>query len=252
VGQASFAAVTSSSPTSVKVRSGDTLWGLSRKHHVDMNELAATNGMRLSDILAIGRVLRLPGHGPPPAPAPAPPPEPAPDPGAPFTSPAHYTAAQLAQMRSFCATYQPPGGSLPLPRLLVEHPERLALRPLFEKWSKAYGVAPDLVEAVAWQESGWQNDVVSWANAQGIGQLLPQTADFVNAEMGTNLKTSVPSDNIQMMARFLHDLSRVTNGNACNTVAAYYEGVKTLQTIGALGETQTYVRSVLGLRPRFR
>jgi soluble lytic murein transglycosylase-like protein len=155
-------------------------------------------------------------------------------------------------MRSFCAEYRPPEGrGLPLPRLLLAHPERLALRPLFVKWSRAYGVPADLVEAVAWQESGWQNDVVSWANAQGIGQLLPQTVDYVNSVLHTRLRADVPADNIQMMASFLGGLHHGTGG-VCPAVVAYYQGTWTLNRVGALPESQLYARSVLALRPHFR
>src|SRR5260370_11293772 len=84
VGQAGFSAsVSTSTPSSIVVRRGDTLWGLSRRYHVDLNQLAAMNAMRLTDLLPIGRVLRLRPVPPPARPA---------DPVAPVTSPAHYTA----------------------------------------------------------------------------------------------------------------------------------------------------------------
>jgi soluble lytic murein transglycosylase-like protein len=237
--------VSTSTPSSIVVRRGDTLWGLSRRYHVDLNQLAAMNAMRLTDLLPIGRVLRL-------KPAPAPPPARPADPAAPVTSPAHYTAAQLDQMRSFCSDYQPPEGSgWALPSLLVAHPERLALRPLFVKWSRVYGVPTDLVQAVAWQESGWQNNVVSWAQAQGIGQLLPQTVDYVNSRLHSNLRADVAEHNIQMMSYFLAGLYHGT-GNVCEAVVAYYQGTWTLNRVGTLPESQVYARSVLSLRPRFR
>lgn len=37
-----------------------------------------------------------------------------------------------------------------------------------------------LVEAVAWQESGWQSNVVSCIGAVGVMQLVPTTADWMN------------------------------------------------------------------------
>lgn len=247
VGQAGFSATVSSGPpSSVVVHRGDTLWGLARRYHVDMNQLAEVNSMRLIDILPVGRVLRLPGRGTPAAPG-----RPA-DPKAPLTSPAHYTLAELNQMRSFCSVYRPPEGSgLPLPSMLLAHPERLALRPLFVKWAHVYGVPADLVQAVAWQESGWQNNVVSWANAQGIGQLLPQTVDYVNGLLRTTLRADVAADNIRMMASFLGGLYHGTGG-VCQAVVAYYQGTWTLNRVGALQESQVYARSVLALRPHFR
>ena len=122
---------------------------------------------------------------------------------------------------------------------------------MFVRWGRAYGVAPDLLEAVAWQESGWQNNAVSSADAQGIGQLLPSTAAFINGLLGTNLQTNVASDNIRMEARYLALLLHGTGNRVCEAVASYYQGYATLQHIGVLPESQVYVSSVLGLRPRF-
>jgi N-acetylmuramoyl-L-alanine amidase len=163
-----------------------------------------------------------------------------------------YTAAALAQMRSFCVNYRAPSGATGLPSALKQHPERLALRPLFVRWAQAYGVSPSLIEAIAWQESGWQNDVVSSANAQGIGQLLPTTATFVGGTLiGLNLKLTVASDNIQMMVRFFAYLLKAAGGNQCVAVASYYQGFGAFQRVGVLPQSQTYVRSVFTLRSRF-
>jgi soluble lytic murein transglycosylase-like protein len=135
---------------------------------------------------------------------------------------------------------------------LTQHPERLALRPLFVKWSRTYGVSPSLIEAIAWQESGWQNDVVSSANAQGIGQLLPTTAAFVSGTLlGLDLKLTVASDNVQMMVRFYAYLLKVSGGNECAAVASYYEGFGAYQHVGVLPQSQIYVHSVFNLRPHF-
>lgn len=140
-----------------------------------------------------------------------------------------------------------------MPSLPLAHPERLALRPVFVKWAGAYGVPPDLLEALAWQESGWQNDVVSSAGARGIGQLLPETFVWINKVLlGTNLKATVPVDNIRMSAAFLGSLLRATGGQVCGAVASYYQGFSGLQRYGVLAESPIYARSVLGLRPRFR
>ncbi len=150
------------------------------------------------------------------------------------------------------STTGPPSGAAGLPSALKQHPERLALRPLFVRWAQAYGVSPSLIEAIAWQESGWQNDVVSSANAQGIGQLLPTTATFVSGSLlGLNLKLTVASDNIQMMVRFFAYLLKAAGGNQCVAVASYYQGFGAFQQVGVLPQSQTYVRSVFTLRSRF-
>jgi hypothetical protein len=239
----------------VTVRRGDTLWALARQYHVGLDQLAGANDMRLQDILPIGRVLQIPGQTPAP-------PVPTTTASTATTTrtaavkaasgPA-YTPAQLAQMKNFCVSYRRPAVvSIPLPSGLQQHPERLALRPLFVKWSAAYGVPATLIEAIAWQESGWQNDVTSSANARGIGQLLPTTATFVSGNLlGLNLDLTVASDNIQMMARFFGYLLAAAHGDLCVAVASYYQGFGAFQHLGVLPQSQAYVRSVFTLRSRF-
>jgi hypothetical protein len=261
IGQASFRTSSPSPDRTYAVQPGDSLWALARRYRVAANDLAAANGMRLTDILLIGRRLHIPtltSQGRLPAAAdtdqttPATPATPA-SPTAVAAPPRIFTAAERAQMLSFCGSYRPPTGPVGvLPSALLAHPERLALRPLFVRWGGAYGVPPDLLEAVAWQESGWQNDAVSSADAQGIGQLLPSTAAFINGLLGTNLQTNVASDNIRLEARYLALLLHSTGHRVCEAVASYYEGFATLQHIGVLPESQVYVSSVLALRPRFR
>jgi hypothetical protein len=260
LGQASFRS--SSAARTYTVQPGDTLWALALRYRVPLNDLAAANGMQLSDLLLIGRQLHIPAPGLRQSEGAASGDEPdeasstavaAPTALAGPVHPRHFSAAERAQMRGFCRNYQPPTGPVgELPSWLLAHPERLALRPLFVRWGRFYGVKPDLLEAVAWQESGWQNDVVSSADAQGIGQLLPSTAAFMNGLLGTNLQTDVPSDNIRLEASYLALLIHQTGNRACDAVVSYYQGLTTLKHIGVLPESQVYVSSVLGLRPRFR
>jgi murein DD-endopeptidase MepM/ murein hydrolase activator NlpD len=246
--------------TTITVKRGDTLWDLSRRYGVSMDQLASANHMQVSDLLLEGRTLEIPTGG-----ADRSDPDGSPTAGSGSAAAgagggaahggaetaATLAAAQRAQ-RTFCDTYQPPTGSRPLPAGLSSDSKRLALRPLFARWAEVYGVPVDLMEAEAWQESGWSNDVVSPAGARGIGQILPSTAKFMNQVLGTHLKLGVPSDNIQMMAAFLGYLLQATGGQVCGAVASYYEGLATLQRVGVLPVSQVYVRDVLSLRPRFR
>ncbi len=138
-----------------------------------------------------------------------------------------------------------------LPSTLRANSARLALRPLFVSWAERYGVSPALVEAIAWQESGWQEGVVSSASAVGIGQLLPSTATFVSQTLlGTKLNINTVNDNIQMEARYLAYLQGHL-GSTCATVAGYYEGLGTMQRSGVLIESQAYVASVESFIPSF-
>ena len=264
VGQAAFGRA--SPHGAVTVRWGDTLWDLSRRYGVSMDQLAVANHMQVSDVLYAGRSLDIPDSAPDDAPAASPTSNSAaaglagaaPSSDSPSLSPAAAATAAVAlaearrAQRTFCDNYQPPTGSSPLPASLGADRTRLGLRPLFVKWARVFGVPADLMEAEAWQESGWSNDVVSVAGARGIGQILPTTAVFINQTLGTHLKLSVPSDNIEMMAAFLGYLLHATSGQICGAVAAYFQGLGALQRVGVLPVSQEYVRNVLSLRPRFR
>lgn len=232
-GSASYSG-SSSLPRTITVRAGDTLWGIATANGLTVAQLAAANDMNPSDILLIGRHLVIPT-------------------GSPSTqSAAAAGPAGAAGEATFCANTsftRGPWGVLPSG--LGADPARLALRPVMVRWAEAYGLQPALVEAVAWQESGWQEGVVSGSDAVGVGQLLPGTADFVNADLGTNLSINSASDNIHMMAAFLSYLVRQVGDNACMVAAAYYQGPAALKSYGVFPETERYVRDVLALEPRF-
>ena len=139
-----------------------------------------------------------------------------------------------------------------LPRKLLAHPERRELRPRFAKWAGYYGVPADLLEGLAWVESGWQRDVVSRTGAVGIGQLMPDTVALTRKMIGAKLDPFNADDNIRMTARFLRYLLRATGGNVTTTVAAYYQGLRGVRTGPIRPETLVYVATVLAVRPSFR
>ena len=91
-----------------------------------------------------------------------------------------------------------------LPTDLANSVQRLALMPVFDRWASEYSVPADLLKALAWFESGWNNEKRSSADAIGIGQILPITADFVSESLvGQRLDPEIPDQNIQLSARYL-------------------------------------------------
>lgn len=139
-----------------------------------------------------------------------------------------------------------------LPSRLLSSPQRLALRPHFARWTRAYGVPTDLLEAMCWQESGWQPGKVSHARAIGVGQLTPETVDFVNDVLlrGADLDPRVPEQNIRLSARFLRYLLDRTPDTP-TAVAAYFQGLASVRRSGPSPAARTYVANVLALRTRF-
>ena len=138
-----------------------------------------------------------------------------------------------------------------LPSKLLASPSRLALRPLFPRWAATYGVPADLLQAMTWYESGWQNSKVSSTGARGIGQLMPSTVAFVNGLLGTHLDPKRPEDNIRMSARYLAFLLHQTGGRPDQALGGYYQGLASLRARGPYSDTKAYVAGILSWRSHF-
>jgi hypothetical protein len=227
------------------VQPGDSLWQIAHENGLSVYTLAAANGMNLNDILLIGRHINIPstsgsssGSGP--------------SSGTATTAPKS-SVGKTIPAATFCATFHSASGPWgQLPWLLQNTPSRLALMPLFKTWASHYGLYLPLLEAIAWQESGWQQNVVSATGAVGVGQIEPATGAFISGTLiGKPMNINSPSDNIRMSAAFLAYLADLQGNNECLTIASYYEGPQDLSQHGAYPDTQAYVASVEALVPRF-
>lgn len=219
------------------VRPGDTLWSIATSHGISVAQLASANRMNPLDILPIGRELEIPSSSA-------------------VASTAAVSAPETSHSNpfGFCATFEAsPGPWGVLPAGLAGSSRYVQLDPIFRRWAAYYGLSLPLLEAVAWEESGWQQGVVSVTGAVGVGQIEPYTASFISQQLvGLSLDyVSSASDNIRMSAAFLSYLAGREGGNQCATIAAYYEGPVNLQNLGVLPDAQTYVADVEALIPRF-
>lgn len=106
-----------------------------------------------------------------------------------------------------------------------------------------HAVAAPLVEAVAWQESRFNQAAVSPKGAMGVMQLMPGTARRLGVDASTlagNVDGGVTYLS-QMLQRFQGDLPRA--------LAAYNAGPEAVQRYGGVPpyvETQAYVRAIMG------
>jgi LysM repeat protein len=113
-----------------------------------------------------------------------------------------------------------------------------------------HGVSTSLVKAVAWEESGWQQEVVSKAGAIGVMQVMPGTARFVNRVLGGgNLQVRKMTDNIHLGVMYLQHLL-ATEPTEEKALAAYNSGPG---NVGARLKRyqRPYVRIVEALKSRF-
>jgi soluble lytic murein transglycosylase-like protein len=111
-----------------------------------------------------------------------------------------------------------------------------------------HGVNPDLALAVAWQESGWQQRRISTAGAIGVMQVLPGTARWISSYAGRPLNPYGLYDNVTAGVVLLKVLRSQTGPR--KAVAAYYQGLGSVQARGLYSSTKTYVKNVVHLRRR--
>ena len=115
----------------------------------------------------------------------------------------------------------------------------------------SHGVPPSLANAIAQQESGHNNALVSSANARGAMQILPGTWSFIEHSIaGRPLNPASAYDNVHGGVMYLGRLLQDT-GNVFTATAAYYQGEASVRRNGLLPDTRAYVRSVMSLRPRY-
>ncbi len=119
-----------------------------------------------------------------------------------------------------------------------------------EAASSFYGVDRALVRAVIHAESAFQPNAVSVAGAQGLMQLMPDTAVRFNVSNPFDAR-----QNIRGGVRYLAWLLKRFNGNQRLALASYNAGEMTVDKYNGIppySETQTYVARVQSLTERYR
>ena len=200
---------------SYAVRSGDTLSNIASRSGVTLEALSAMNGVDPSRPLLIGTILKLPTGANISTSAPAPSSTVVPN-APPYATPERVSSSTIAQIAA------------------------------------AHGVPASLASAIGWQESGFNNDMVSSANARGVMQILPGTWSWINSNLATApLNASSAVDNVHAGVLYLGQLLKDTGGDIPTAVAAYYQGLESVRQEGMLPDTRQYVDSVMALRSRF-
>jgi hypothetical protein len=128
------------------------------------------------------------------------------------------------------APTSPPPAPEAVPDEAQEIESHLHLVPVFRAAAEEFGVPSDLLMALTFTESRWRSDRVSRSGAVGVGQLLPETANWLRELMGEpGLDEAEPDDNVRMSARllrFLLDRTASSEGDRPRVaLAAYFQGI---------------------------
>jgi LysM repeat protein len=121
------------------------------------------------------------------------------------------------------------------------------VRPLIDRWAGHYGVDPRLARALAWMESGFQQDVVSSVGALGVMQLLPETWEFVDIVLLGVRTPRTYHGNVRAGVRYLRWQLDEFGGDRQLALAGWYQGARAVRERGLYNETKVFVRIVLAL-----
>ena len=123
--------------------------------------------------------------------------------------------------------------------------ERDAVRRVIVEEANRYDVPRALALAVAWQESGWQQGVVSHAGAVGVMQLMPATADWVgDAMLGSRVEIDDTRHNVRAGVRLLAHYLGHYDGDRARVLAAYYQGQWAIDHHGIYPVSRPYIASI--------
>jgi soluble lytic murein transglycosylase-like protein len=124
------------------------------------------------------------------------------------------------------------------------------LAPHIDEASQQYGIDPKLIRAVIHVESNFDPQAVSLKGAQGLMQLMPQTARDLQVS-----DVFSPKENIDGGTRYLRYLMDIYNQDMSLALAAYNAGpekVNQYRGIPPYQETKTYVQKVTEIYKRLR
>jgi LysM repeat protein len=250
---------------SYRVRWGDTLIGIGARFHLDLATIRAMNPS-LGTYLLAGQWLRL--CGPCTSGASMTVLQPAPSTGAGGGSTAYRVQpgdtligiasrfgltlnALLTANRIDNPDLISIGSTLTIPRAWATPYDPWHARSMIGTYAQQYGIEASLPLAVGWQESGFNQNLISRTGAVGVMQVEPYTGQHIERLLGRPFNLYNLDDNIHAGVYWLATLVAYYGGDERMAVAAYYQGTKSIARHGFFQDTVQYVNNVLSLKQSF-
>lgn len=231
-------AVPASSSSTYTVRSGDTLSGIAARTGTTVASLRQVNSLR-STVIYPGQVLRISG-------------------GQAQSSSQGQTPSSSGNQNLVPSTflhYTYPEATVRSANEnkaylnSIDVPSRSQIQAMVRSTAIAYGVDPALAQAHAFRESGFDARAVSPANAIGPMQVIPSSGEWASQLAGRELNLLDPQDNIVAGVVIIRQLHRSTSFD--NAIAAYYQGLGSVNRNGMFPDTRDYVAKVKSSMAQF-
>lgn len=150
-----------------------------------------------------------------------------------------YVDIPTAEIVSFEHIDDPPPMARPEPELA---PRKSIQDHVFDA-SKTTGIDPDFLDSVIHYESDYNPHAISKKGAQGLMQLMPDTANKLGVSNSFD-----PAQNVKGGAAYLRQLLDLYHGDAQKALAAYNAGpgrVQQYKGVPPYRETQAYVARII-------
>src|SRR5690625_3024600 len=213
------------------VKSGDTLSHIASRHSTTVSAIVKANSLKSSSLIRIGQKLTIPE-----------------------ASGSSYSGEQLVgdsfAGRTYPKSTVDAANANKAALLARDVPSKAAMQELVRKTALEMGVDPALAQAVAFQESGFDQRAVSPANAIGTMQVIPTSGQWASDLVGRQLDLLNPEDNVVAGVAILRALIR-TSSSLDNAIAGYYQGQTSVRNNGMFSDTRRYVANIRTLTNRY-
>ncbi|WP_182111326.1 MULTISPECIES: LysM peptidoglycan-binding domain-containing protein [unclassified Actinotalea] len=216
------------STTGHTVVAGETVSGIATRYGTTTSAIISANGLGADAFIRAGQTLQVPGAGAATAPA-----------AAPTTQLVGNTFAGRTYPQATVDSANANKAAL----LAAGVPSKADMQALVVSTARTMGVDPALAQAIAFQESGFNQAAVSPANAIGTMQVIPTSGAWASDLVGRPLNLLDPRDNVTAGVAILKQLV-ATSPDLPTAIASYYQGQAGVRKYGMYADTRVYVANI--------